>query len=415
LNTNLFIAKTLWKKSISHKKGLTGSSTLIAGFSVAVSMLVMVLAIAISDGFKYEIRTKATGFSGEIVLNSPGLDSKTNLYPITNKLSYINDLKALPEIKSIQGFAYRSGMLKSGDQIQGVILKGVDAGYDWKFFSSSLSQGRLPDYSDTTANREIIISERLAKMMNYKVGDAVQIYFIDKTIRVGKYELVGLYDAQLEDIDKTLVIADLREVQRLNGWSSEKISGLEILLKDPDNIDEAGDKIDTLILEKFSKSDPSVSVTKINDIFPHLFDWLKLLDFNVLVVLILMIMVAGFNMISGLLIILFEKISMIGLLKSLGMRDSNIHRIFLYRASYIVIIGMIIGNLLAFILAMLQKWFQIISLDPTNYFVKYVPIHLDVSKILLLNVITFVIIMLVLMLPSFFISRISPERTIRVK
>jgi len=415
LSTNLFIAKTLWRKVVSQKKKLTVSSTLIAGFSVAISMLVMVLAIAISDGFKYEIRAKATGFSGEIVLNSPGLDSKTNIYPITNKLSYINDLKALPEIKSIQSFAYRSGMLKSGNQIQGIILKGVEAGYDWKFFSSSLSQGRLPDYSDTTARREIILSERLAKMMNYKIGDAVQIYFIDKTIRVGKYNLVGLYDAQLEDIDKTLVISNLREVQRLNGWSSEKISGLEILLKDSKNLDKAGEKIEALVMERCSDSDPSVAVTKIDDIFPHLFDWLKLLDFNVLVVLILMIMVAGFNMISGLLIILFEKISMIGLLKSLGMRDSGIHRIFLYRAAYIVIIGMAIGNLAALIFALLQKWFEIISLDPTNYFVKYVPIHLDATKILFINVIAFVIIMLVLMLPSFFISRISPERTVRVK
>lgn len=375
----------------------------------------MVLAIAISDGFKYEIRAKVIGFSGEIVLNSPGVVTKTNLYPITNTLSYLKDLQSLPDIRKIQSFAYRSGMLKSGDQLQGVVLKGINSDYDRGFFSSTLSQGRLPDFSDSTISKEIILSERLAKMMNYKVGDGVQIYFIDKTIRVGKYELVGIYDAQLEDIDKTLVVADLREVQRLNGWNSEEISGMEILLKEGVDIDQAGEKIDKLVLEKFSDSDPSVAVTKIDDIFPHLFDWLKLLDFNVLVVLILMIMVAGFNMISGLLIILFEKISMIGILKSLGMRDSNIHRIFLYRASFIVFWGMIIGNLSAIILALLQKRFELISLDPTNYFVKYVPIHLDISKILLLNVIAFIIIMMVLMLPSLFIARISPEKTIRVK
>lgn len=415
MNINLFIAKTLWRKGAAEKKGLTGSSTLIAGFSIAVSVLVMVLAIAISDGFKYEIRAKAIGFSGEVILNSPGVEPTTILYPITKNLTYFNDLKSLPEVKSIQNFAYRSGMLKSGDQIQGVVLKGVDAGYDWSFFSSALSRGRLPDFKDTTVSKEIILSERLAKMMGYGVGDAVQIYFIDKTIRVGKYKLVGLYDAQLEDIDKIMIVADLREVQRLNGWTSDKISGLEILLNDGEDIDTAGEKIDRLVLERFTDRDPSVAVTKVNDIFPHLFDWLKLLDFNVLVVLILMIAVAGFNMISGLLIILFEKISMIGLLKALGMRDSNIHKIFLYKASFIVLWGMIIGNLSAITLALLQKWFALISLDPANYFVKSVPIHLDFPKIALLNIAAFVIIMLVMLLPSFFISRISPERTIRVK
>ena len=405
----------MWRKGASVEKGLAASSTLIAGFSVGVSVLVMVLAIAISDGFKYEIRTKATGFSGEVILNSPGVEPTTNVYPITKNLSYLKDIKSLPEVKCIQNFAYRSGMLKSGDEIQGVILKGIDARYDWKFFSSTLSQGRLPDYSDTTVSKEIIVSERLAKMMGFKVGDAVQIYFIDKTIRVGKYELVGLYDAQLEDIDKTLVITDIREVQRLNGWTGEDVSGMEILLNDGENIDAAGEKVEKIVLDKFTEKDPSVAVTKINEVFPHLFDWLKLLDFNVLIVLILMITVAGFNMISSLLIILFERISMIGLLKALGMRDSGIHKIFLYRASYIVFWGMLFGNLSAIILALLQKWFALISLDPSNYFVKSVPIHLDFPKIVLFNMAAFIIIILVLMIPSLFISKISPDKTIRVK
>lgn len=413
--TNLYIAKKLWKKGAAEKRGLTGSSSLIAGFSVAVSVLVMVLAIAVSDGFRHEIRTKAVGFSGEIILNSPGVDPTTNLFPIRSDLSYINDLTGLSDIKSIQGVAYRSGMLKSGEQIQGVVLKGVGKDYDWSFFKSSLSQGRLPDFSDTTASKEIILSERLAGIMGYSVGDAVQMYFIDKTVRVAKYKLVGLYDAQLEDIDKTLVVADLREVQRLNCWTEKEVSGLEVLLKTGADIDYNGEKIDQIIIEKCKEEDPSVAVSKINDIFPHLFDWLRLLDFNVLVVLLLMILVAGFNMISGLLIILFEKISMIGLLKALGMRDSSIHRIFLLRASFIVLCGMIAGNFMAVSLAIIQKRYSLLGLDPENYFVKSVPIHLDFAKIFILNVAAFVIIMLVMLLTSFFISKISPDKTIRVK
>jgi len=265
------------------------------------------------------------------------------------------------------------------------------------------------------SSKEIILSERLAGMMGFDVGEDLQIYFIDKSIRVGKYRLVGLYDAQLEDVDKTLIIADIREVQRINGWNAEDVSGIEILLKEGNDIDIVGDKIERVVYEHSGENDPSIQVTRINEIFPHLFDWLKLLDFNVLVVLVLMISVAGFNMISSLLIILFERISMIGILKSLGMRNSAIHRIFLLRASYIVFWGMLFGNVLAVILALLQKWYEIISLDPTNYFVKSVPVYLDIPKIILLNTAAFIIIMVVLMIPSLFISRISPDKTIRVK
>jgi lipoprotein-releasing system permease protein len=416
LNTNLFIAKTLWKKREPKKKGLSGSSSLIAGFSVSVSVLVMVLAIAISDGFKFEIGEKITGFSGDIILSSPGVEVTTSAYPVINNLSYFNDLESLPEVKKIQSVAYRSGMIKSPDQIQGVLLKGIDNNYDWNFFSSVLSSGRLPDYSDTTSSsKEILISERLAKMMSFNVGDYVQIYFIDKSIRVGKYSIVGLYDAQLEDIDKTLVITDIKEIQRLNGWKDNEISALEILLQNGEDIDIAGDKIENVVIDKFIESDPSVYVSKINDIFPHLFDWLKLLDFNVLIVLVLMLTVAGFNMISGLLIMLFERISMIGLLKALGMRDSDIHKIFMYRASFIVFFGMMIGNFLAISLSLLQKRFAVISLDPVNYFVKSVPIYLDFPKIIIFNLIAFTIIMVALLLPSLFISKVSPQKTIIVK
>lgn len=415
MNTNLFIARNLWRKGAPGEKKLSSSSTIIAGFSVGVSVLVMVLAIAISDGFKYEIKTKATGFSGEIILNSPGIEQTSNRYPITKNLSYLKDIKALKEVKNIQGYAYRPGMLKVGEEIQGVLLKGVDSHYDWRFFSSVLSKGRLPDYKDSLSSKEIILSERLARMMGFDVGEDLQIYFIDKSIRVGKYKLVGLYDAQLEDIDKTLVISDIREVQRLNGWNTEDVSGIEILLNKGEDISNVGDKVEKIVYERSEKKDPSVTVTKIHEIFPHLFDWLKLLDLNVLVVLVLMIAVAGFNMISSLLILLFERISMIGILKSLGMRNSSIHRIFLFRASYIVFWGMLSGNVLAVILALLQKNYDIISLDPANYFVKSVPVYLNFPKIILLNLFAFALIMLILMIPSLFISRISPEKTIRVK
>ncbi|HBY02366.1 MAG TPA: hypothetical protein DEG92_07510 [Rikenellaceae bacterium] len=413
MKTNIFIAKTLWKHG--SIKGLGSTSSLVAGISVAVSMIVMLLAIAISDGFKREIRDKAIGFSGGIVLSSPGIETTTYQYPVESDLSYIKDIINIPGVISVQSYACRSGIIKNGEEIQGILLKGVDSNYNWTFFKNSLVDGKLPDYSDSASAKEIMLSSRLAKMMAIKVGDPVQVYFVGDIVKARKFTLAGIYDAQLEEIDKTFVIANISEIQSLNGWSRNEVSGIEVISSDPDKLEETSETIKNIIHNKGVESDPSISVVTTMDQYPHLFDWLLLLDFNVLVVLIIMITVAGANMISGLLIILFEKISMIGLLKSLGMRDSSIHRIFLYRAMMIISRGMLAGNLIAFILLLLQQRFKIIGLDPVNYFVKYVPVHIDWFKMVTVNITAFLLIILLLYIPSRFISNISPDKSLRIK
>ncbi|EKD31914.1 MAG: hypothetical protein ACD_77C00219G0011 [uncultured bacterium] len=413
MKTNIFIAKTLWKHG--SIKGLGSTSSLVAGISVAVSMIVMLLAIAISDGFKREIRDKAIGFSGGIVLSSPGIETTTYQYPVESDLSYIKDIINIPGVISVQSYACRSGIIKNGEEIQGILLKGVDSNYNWTFFKNSLVDGKLPDYSDSASAKEIMLSSRLAKMMAIKVGDPVQVYFVGDIVKARKFTLAGIYDAQLEEIDKTFVIANISEIQSLNGWRRNEVSGIEVISSDPDKLEETSETIKNIIHNKGVESDPSISVVTTMDQYPHLFDWLLLLDFNVLVVLIIMITVAGANMISGLLIILFEKISMIGLLKSLGMRDSSIHRIFLYRAMMIISRGMLAGNLIAFILLLLQQRFKIIGLDPVNYFVKYVPVHIDWFKMVTVNITAFLLIILLLYIPSRFISNISPDKSLRIK
>ncbi len=412
LNTNIFIAKTLWNKG-SAKGGLGKGSSVIATISVAVSVMVMVLAITISDGFKKEIKEKAYGFTGEILLHTPGVEYTTNQYPLNSELQSLASVKDLPQVVSMHPFAYRSGIIKKDDEIQGVLLKGVDSSYNWEFFKSVLYQGRVPGTSDTLSVGEIMISLRLANMLNYKVGDNVIIYFIDRDVKVRKFLLTGIYNAQLEDIDKTLIIGSISQVQRVNDWSVKEVSGIELELKKGTDIDKAAAIVGNAVND--SQSDDPVYVTKVSEVFPHLFDWLTLLDFNVLVVMILMLSVAGFNMISGLLILLFEKISMIGLLKSLGMRDSGIHKLFMTRALYIVFTGMITGNIIAITLALIQKSYGVISLDPVNYFVEHVPIDISWTKIFLMNMGALVIIVLLLMIPSIFISRVSPDKTLRVK
>ena len=412
MNTNIFIAKTLWKKN-SSKKGLTGGSAVIAGISVAVSIMVMILSITISDGFKKEIKNKTSGFSGEIMLHSPGVEITTSQYPVLSNPSFLDSLTNLEGVVAIQPYVYRSAIIKQNDEIQGVIIKGVDSLFDWSFFESVLKEGALPQIGALFDVPEILMSRRLASMLSYKVGDPVLVYFVDNSVRIRKFILSGIYDAQLEDIDKSLLISAASVLQNVNGWKSNEVSGLEIKLKNGYNIAETGAIIENIIEE--APMDESYFVTTVNELFPHLFDWLRLLDFNVLIIMFLMLAVAGFNMISGLLILLFEKISMIGVLKSLGMRDSSIHKIFLIRALYLVLGGMVIGNIIALILIFIQKYYQVIPLDPVSYFVDHVPVFINWYKIALLNIGAISIIVLLLMIPSLFISKITPEKTLRIK
>jgi len=412
LNTNIFIAKTLWKSN-SSKRGLAGGSAVIAAISVAISIMVMTLSIAISDGFKKEIVNKTSGFLGEILLHSPGVEITTSQYPVLSNPSFLDSLNKLESVSAVQPYVYRSAIIKQNEDIQGVVIKGVDSFFDWSFFESVLKEGALPQIEKSLNESQLLISRRLADMLSYKVGDPVLVYFVDNSVRIRKFIISGIYDAQLEDIDKSLLITCAPVLQGVNNWDINEVSGLEIKLKNGYDIGKAAQTIEKIIEE--APSSESYFVTTVNELFPHLYDWLRLLDFNVLIIMFLMLAVAGFNMISGLLILLFEKVSMIGVLKSLGMRDSSIHKIFLIRALFLVFWGMVIGNIIAFILIFIQQYYKIIPLDPVNYFVDHVPVFVSWYKIALLNIGAILIIVLLLMIPSLFISKISPEKTLRVK
>lgn len=403
MNLNLYIAKKI----------KTSSSNTIACASVAISILVMFMAMVISDGFKREIKETSVGFSGEVFLLSPGQDITNQLYPISGRPSYIDKIHSLKGIESVNDVAYTSGMLKSEESVQGIMFKGVDSTYSLDFFEKYLVEGTLPDFSGKSASNQILISERLASLMNYKCGDKITAYFVGESVRVRRFTISGLYNVRLDEMDKTLAIVDIRQTRRLNGWESDQVSNIEIKLAAGANADKICREIEEIILDR-PWDDDSVIASQIRYIYPHIFDWLDLLNMNVLIILILMIVVAGFNMISGLLIILFEKTSMIGLLKALGMKTRDICRVFIYRGSFIVIKGMVIGNVIAIILSILQGVFHIIPLDPANYFVDHVPVYVNVPKIVILNVASFALMILIMIIPSFFIARVQPEKTIKV-
>ena len=373
----------------------------------------MFMAMVISDGFKREIKETSVGFSGEVFLLSPGQDITNQLYPISGRPSYIDKIHSLKGIESVNDVAYTSGMLKSDESVQGIMFKGVDSTYSLDFFEKYLVEGTLPDFSGKSASNQILISERLASLMNYKCGDKITAYFVGESVRVRRFTISGLYNVRLDEMDKTLAIVDIRQTRRLNGWESDQVSNIEIKLAAGANADKICREIEEIILDR-PWDDDSVIASQIRYIYPHIFDWLDLLNMNVLIILILMIVVAGFNMISGLLIILFEKTSMIGLLKALGMKTRDICRVFIYRGSFIVIKGMVIGNVIAIILSILQGVFHIIPLDPANYFVDHVPVYVNVPKIVILNVASFALMILIMIIPSFFIARVQPEKTIKV-
>ncbi len=408
MDLNLFIAKKI------------GGNSAIACFSIAISITIMFVAIAISDGFKREIGQKAVGFSGEIVLTAPGQDITNDLYPIESALSYISDIKSIEQVKSVSGVAYKPGMAKTDESVHGLLFKGVDSTYSLDFFAQHLVSGALPDFSEKGYSNQILISQRLSEMLGYKVGDKLLAYFIDDNVRVRRFEICGLYSIQLENMDQRLALIDIRHIRKLNGWGDTQSSCVEIALGgDGTSVNnarrnEVASIIDNIVAQKSSDEDTPVVVKQISDVYGHLFDWLSLLDLNVLVVLILMVVVASFNMISGLLIILFKKISMIGLLKALGMRTKEICKVFIYRGGLIVLKGMAIGNICAMVICLVQKYFKVITLDPNNYFVNYIPIQISITTIILLNVAAFILMMLVLIVPVMFISKVSPDRTIKV-
>lgn len=414
MNLNLFIAKKI------KGKGLSSASNTIAIVSVAISIAVIIIAVAISDGFRKEIGKRAVGFSGEILMTAPGMEYTNDIYPMDAGFSYMQDIRDLPEVESVSETAYKPGMVKSGSEVHGMVFKGVDSTYSLDFFADYLTEGRLPSFSGRRISDEVLVSVRFATMMGYGVGDRMDVYFVGEQVRVRRLTITGLYDIRLEDMDEMLAVADIRQIRRLNGWTGHESSCVEIALKgdgtasDPELRSRVASRIGDIIMEKDCPEDDSVVVTTIDSVYPSLFDWLALLDLNVLVVMVLMIAVAGFNMVSGLLIILFEKISMIGLLKSLGMRTSSICRIFLYRGGAIVLKGVLWGNAVALLLLAVQKLFRPLSLNPVNYFVDFVPVDLDPVKIIVTDVASFIVLMLIMTIPSLFISKVSPDRTIKV-
>lgn len=368
--------------------------------SVAVSFLVMIIAVAVSSGFRNEIRNGLSSVSGDIQLTPPNLNVLDSSHPIERNPGYLPYLMDVEGVKDIVPAVYRAGIIKQAADIHGVIFKGVEGSID-------------------TLPLGVSVPKRLAEIAGISVGDRLTTYFIGDKVRLRQFNVVKTYEALIEADDKLIVYADIADLQRLDGWEENQVSALEILMdesfRDEDHIWEATQEIGAIVNAYSEDSGvPVVAVSSLSK-YPQLFDWLDLIDFNVFFILLLMTIVAGFNMISGLLIMLFENISTIGLLKALGMTDREVSKVFISSSAVLVIKGMAIGNALALLFCLIQEKTHFLKMNPENYFVSYVPVDVNFGAVLATDLISFAAILLLLLVPTIFISKVDPAQTVRVK
>ncbi|HUW05153.1 MAG TPA: ABC transporter permease [Williamwhitmania sp.] len=411
-NLELFVARRI-SRDREAKKAVSRPITRISIVAVALSLAVMIVSVAIVTGFKNQITDKVLGFGGHIQIQNYDSNTSYETRPITDTLAFVPKLTSIPGIAHTQIYAYKPGIIKTKTDIQGVVLKGVSTDFDWSFFKKNLTEGTVLNLSDSTSSNQILISKSIANLLKLSLGDKVDFYFVQEPPRVRRFKIVGIYDTKFDEFDKTFVFCDIKQIQALNGWSRNQISGIELTTSDFNNVDEITNRVEDLAGFTVLPDGSGIKVTNIKEKYSQIFDWLNLQDTNVAVILFLMLFVAGFNMISGLLIFILERTFMIGVLKALGARNWMIQKIFLYHSAYVTGLGLFWGNVIGIGLCFLQQQFHIIKLDESSYYLSSVPINLQLSHILMLNAGTFAAVFVMLLIPSLLISRITPEKTLR--
>ncbi|HKL37842.1 MAG TPA: FtsX-like permease family protein [Bacteroidales bacterium] len=412
MNTELYIARRLYSESSDEKK-ISRPIISIAIVGIALGLAVMIVSVAIVTGFKSEIRNKIIGFGSHIQIINYDANISFETQPISQKQDFYPALDSIEGIQHIQAFAIKAGILKTRDNIQGAVLKGVGPDFDWSFFRENITRGSAFQVSDTATTDQIVLSQYIANLLELDTADYVGMYFVEDPPRMRRFQVAGIYNTGLQELDKQFIIGDIKHVQRLNNWDSHQISGFEVLVEEFEKIPAMASMIRNNYTYKVLPDGSKLKVISITDKYPQIFDWLEVTDINVWVILILMIAVAGFNMISGLLILILERTNMIGLFKAMGSKNWNIRKIFLYLSSFLIGKGMLWGNIIGIALCLIQMQFGLINLDPTNYMLTDVPINLKILHIILLNAGSLIVTILMLVVPSYVVAKISPIKTIR--
>lgn len=413
MNLPLFIARRIYSEN-DDKQKVSKPAIKIATAGVAIGLAVMIVSVCVVFGFKNAVSNKVIGFGSHIqVANFMTLLSSES-YPIQMGDSMINILKNTPGVKHVQRFATKQGVLKTDSDFLGVVFKGVGPDFDTTFIRQNLIEGSIPAFSDKQSSNKVLLSMSMARKLHLKLDDKIFAYFIDENgVRVRRFSIAGIYQTNLALYDDITCFTDLYTTVKLNGWEDDRVTGAEITVTNFSEVDQTEAIFTQRINRTLDKYGETYSSKTIKDISPQIFSWLDLLDLNVWIILALMIAVAGVTMISGLLIIILERVTMIGVLKAMGTRNSVIRHTFLWFAAFIIGRGLIIGNIIGLGLVLLQKYTGMVSLDPQTYYVTTVPVDINMGIVLLLNLFTLIVSIAVLIAPSYLISHIHPAKSMR--
>ncbi len=402
MNLSYFISKRIHK---TDENSFSSTIHKIAIASIAIGLAVMIISFLILGGFQQTIKEKIYGFASHLQVTKYTLGNSMEEVPISKKSDFYSNRESYEFIDHIQEYSHKAGLLKTEDEVLGVLLKGVGRSFDLDRFQENIISGTFINFKDSTSSTDVLLSQRIANRLKLKTGDDVVIYFVQNPPRFRKLKIVGIYETGMEDFDDKVIIGDIALIQRLNDWEEDQVGGFEVYVKDDGNIDFAAKSL----LEDL---DYDLFIEKVSDRYIQIFEWLTLLNRNVVIFLALILFVACFNMVSILLILIMERTHMIGVLKALGATNGQVQDIFRYNGMLLIVKGMFLGNLIGLGLGALQYYFQIIPLDQENYYMSFVPIAWDWPILLFLNFITFVVVTLILVIPTMVISRIKPINAI---
>ncbi len=407
----LFMA---WRRSVREAgKAHVGTPYMrIAIVAVALSVASMLIALAVGSGFQEAVRARVVGVVGDVQVVRLDGNASVEQKPILRQSVSVEELAELEGVVSVTPFCLKPGIIKTDSDMQGCVLRGVDSTTDLSFYSEFLIRGRLPDYTGSRAGKDVLISELMARALRLDTGSSLVVYFVEQPPRVRKFRVVGIFDTQFQEFDKTYVLCDLRHIQRLNHWTPEQIGGYEVHVQGFEDMGRVFDEVAELCAYKLQEDGTGLRVVDVRDKYSSLFDWLALQDMNVLVLLILMLSVAGVNMITALLILILERTKTIGLLKALGASNGQVRAVFLLQAVRILLWGLSIGNAIGLALYWSEAKWEWVKLNPAEYYVDHVPVELGFPTWLLVSLGTFVLILALLLIPAGLIARISPSETI---
>ncbi|TRX29197.1 ABC transporter permease [Flavobacterium franklandianum] len=409
MNLEYFIAKRLITAK-DYKSSISSPIIKIAISAIAIGMIMMIVSVATGIGLQQKIRDKVSAFNGHIIIsNYDNNQSEVTLVPISKHQDFYPKFTSVSGVSHIQAIASKAGIIRTETAFEGIILKGVGTDYRWDNIKEYIVSGKLPNFS-TNINQEVVISQLLANRLNLKVGDSFNTFFIkedqNKLPNIRRFKVAGIFNSGFQDFDATYIIGDIRHIQRINKWKPDQVGAFEVFTNDFDNIKSIGEQV-------YEQTSSTLDTKTIIEKYSYIFEWLKLFDLNIIIILAVMILVATINMVVALLVLILERTQMIGILKALGSNNWSVRKIFLYNAFYLIVRGLFWGNLIGISLLVIQQYFGIIKLNPENYYVKQAPVYINLGYILLLNLLTVTVCFLVLLIPSYIITKISPVKAIR--